>query len=115
MYVRCYVNLFPTYFFIKRSVRKHMYRKDNVSARTQSMESKQDCFERNIYCLNIIFYLGKGFILRRQLIALLRLLYGINQHKSNDMIGDLLSHSLLIKKQATDTKTCIYVHQVPFI
>ena len=86
-----------------------MYRKDNVSARTQSMESKEECFERNIYCLNIIFYLGKGFILRRQLIALLRLLYGINQHKANDMIGDLLSHGLLIKKQATDTKTCVYV------
>lgn len=86
-----------------------MYRKDNISARTKSRESKVKCFERNVPCLNILFYIGKGFMLRRQLITLLRLLYKINEHKANDMISDLLCYGLLIKKQATDTKTCVYV------
>jgi hypothetical protein len=86
-----------------------MYRKDNVSSRTKSSIDKAACFERNIATLNIIYYIGKGFMLRKQLITLLRLLYGINSHKANDMINDLQSYGLLIKKQATNTKTCIYV------
>jgi hypothetical protein len=86
-----------------------MYRKDNVSSRTKSLLEKASCFERNVAALNIIYYLGKGFMLRKQLVTLLRLLYGINKHKANDMINDLLSYGLLIKKQATSTKTCLYV------
>jgi hypothetical protein len=87
----------------------HMYKKDNVSSRTKSQIEKAACFERNIALLNIIFYIGKGFMLRKQLTTLLRLLYGINKHKVNDMVDDLLSYGLLIKKQATSTQTCLYV------
>lgn len=86
-----------------------MYRSENVSARTKSRLAKEECFNRNIPILNIFFYVGNGFMLRKQLIALSRIFYNINVHKANDMIADLLSCGLLIKKQATDTKTCIYI------
>ena len=86
-----------------------MYRSENVSARTKSRLAKEECFDRNIPILNILFYIGNGFILRKQLIALSRILYNINEHKANDMIADLLSCGLLVKKQATDTRTCIYI------
>jgi len=48
-------------------------------------------------------------MLRKQFIALSRIFYGTNGHKANDMTADLLSHGLLVKKQATDTRTCIYI------
>lgn len=48
-------------------------------------------------------------MLKKQLMILSRIFYGINEHKTNDMIADLLSYGLLVKKQATDTKTCIYI------
>lgn len=86
-----------------------MYRSENVSARTKSRLAKEECFNRNIPILNILFYIGNGFMLRKQLIALSRIFYNINEHKMNDGIADLLSCGLLIKKQATDTKTCIYI------
>lgn len=86
-----------------------MYRNGNVSARTKSRDAKEECFYRNIPLLNILFYLGGGFMLRKQSAALARAFYGINTHKTNDMAADLLSHGLLIKKQATSTRTCIYV------
>ena len=86
-----------------------MYRSENVSARTKSRLAKEECFDRNIPILNILFYIGNGFILRKQLIALSRIFYNINEHKANDMIADLLSCGLLVKKQATDTRTYIYI------
>ena len=86
-----------------------MYRNENVSARTKSRLAKEECFNRNIPILNILFYLGGGFMLRKQTVTLVRIFYQINDHKSNDMIADLLSNGLLIKKQATDTKTCLYI------
>lgn len=86
-----------------------MYRNKNISARTKSRDAKEGCFLRNIPVLNILFYIGKGFLLKKQLITLVRIFYGINGHKANDMLADLLSHGLVIKKQATDTRTCIYV------
>lgn len=86
-----------------------MYRNENVSARTKSRLAKEDCFNRNIPILNILFYIGGGFMLRKQAITLVRIFYQINEHKANDMIADLLSNGLLIKKQATDTKTCLYI------
>ncbi len=86
-----------------------MYRSENVSARTKSRLAKEECFNRNIPILNILFYVGNGFMLRKQLIALSRIFYNINEHKMNDGIADLLSCGLLIKKQATDTRTCIYI------
>ena len=48
-------------------------------------------------------------MLRKQMITLVRIFYQIGGHKANDMIADLLSHGLLVKKQATDTKTCLYI------
>ncbi len=86
-----------------------MYRNENVSARTKSRLAKEECFNRNIPILNILFYLGGGFMLRKQTVTLVRIFYQINEHKANDMIADLLSNGLLIKKQATDTKTCLYI------
>lgn len=86
-----------------------MYRSENVSARTKSRLAKEECFNRNIPILNILFYLGGGFMLRKQLNTLSRIFYNINEHKMNDGIADLLSCGLLIKKQTTDTKTCIYI------
>ncbi len=86
-----------------------MYRNKNISARTKSRLAKEECFNRNIPILNILFYLGGGFMLRKQAVTLVRIFYQINEHKANDMIADLLSNGLLIKKQATDTKTCLYI------
>lgn len=86
-----------------------MYRNKNVSARTKSRQAKEKCFNRNIPIFNILFYLGNGFMLKKQINILARTLYGINEHGANDMITDLLSYGLLVKKQATDTKTCIYI------
>ncbi len=86
-----------------------MYRNENISARTKSRLAKEDCFNRNIPILNILFYTGHGFMLKKQLMILTRIFYKINEHRANDMISDLLSCGLLIKKQATDTKTCIYI------
>ena len=86
-----------------------MYRNENISARTKSRLAKKECFNRNIPILNILFYSGRGFMLRKQIITLARIFYKINEHKTNDMMADLLSHGLLIKKQATDTKTCLYI------
>ena len=48
-------------------------------------------------------------MLRKQAVTLVRIFYQINGHRANDMITDLLSYGLLVKKQATDTKTCIYI------
>ncbi len=87
----------------------HMYKSKNISARTKSRATKEECFSRNIPALNILFYIGKGFMLKKQLNTLARIFYHINEHKANDMIADLLSYGLLIKKQATDTRTCIYI------
>ncbi len=86
-----------------------MYRIENVSARTKSRLAKEECFNRNIAALNILFYIGGGFMLRKQAVTLVRIFYQINEHKANDMIADLLSNGLLAKKQATDTKTCLYI------
>lgn len=86
-----------------------MYRSENISARTKSRQAKEECFNRNIPILNILFYLGNGFMLRKQLIVLARIFYQINEHKANAAILDLLSCGLLVKKQATATKTCIYI------
>jgi len=86
-----------------------MYRSENVSARTKSRLAKEKCFNRNIPILNTLFYIGNGFMLRKRFIALARIFYGINGHKANDMTADLLSHGLLVKKQATDTRTCTYI------
>lgn len=87
----------------------HMYRNKNVSARTRNKTEKEECFYRNIPVLNVLFYIGKGFMLRKQLITLVRFFYGINEHKTNESLADLLAHGLVIKKQATNTRTCIYV------
>ena len=87
----------------------HMYRNKNVSARTKNRESKENCFYRNIPVLNVLFYIGKGFMLRKQLISLVRAFYNVNEHKVNEMLADLISHGLVVKKQATNTKTCIYI------
>lgn len=86
-----------------------MYNSKNISARTKGRVAKEDCFNRNIPVLNILFYIGKGFMLRKQLMTLVRYFYHINTHRANDMISDLLSYGLVIKKQATDTQTCIYI------
>ena len=86
-----------------------MYKNENVSARTKSRLAKEECFNRNIPILNILFYIGGGFMLRKQAVALVRIFYQINEHKTNDMFADLLTNGLLIKKQATDTKTCLYI------
>ena len=86
-----------------------MYRNENISARTKSRLAKEECFNRNIPILNILFYIGGGFMLRKQAVALVRIFYQIGEHKANDMIADLLSYGLLVKKQATDTKTCLYI------
>lgn len=86
-----------------------MYRNENISARTKSRLAKEECFNRNIPILNILFYIGGGFMLRKQADTLVRIFYQINEHKANDMIADLLSYGLLVKKQATDTKTCLYI------
>lgn len=86
-----------------------MYRNENISARTKSRLAKEECFNRNIPILNILFYIGGGFMLRKQAVTLVRIFYQINEHKANDMIADLLSYGLLVKKQATDTKTCLYI------
>ena len=86
-----------------------MYRNENISARTKSRLAKEECFNRNIPILNILFYIGGGFMLRKQAVTLDRIFYQINEHKANDMITDLLSYGLLVKKQATDTKTCLYI------
>ena len=86
-----------------------MYRNENISARTKSRQAKEECFNRNIPILNILFYIGGGFMLKKQMITLVRIFYQINEHKANDMVADLISCGLLIKKQATDTKTCIYI------
>ncbi len=86
-----------------------MYRSENISARTKSRQAKEECFNRNIPILNILFYIGNGFMLRKQLTVLARIFYQINEHRANDMIADLLSCGLLVKKQATDTRTCIYI------
>ena len=48
-------------------------------------------------------------MLKKQMVALVRIFYQVNEHRANDMIADLLSYGLLIKKQATNTKTCIYI------
>ena len=63
----------------------HMSKSQNVSARSKSKEAKQECFNRNIPITNIIFYLGKGFMLRSQIITLVRIFYGVNEHKANDI------------------------------
>lgn len=81
----------------------------NISARTKSIKEKNDCFYRNLEMLNILFYVGKGFMLRKQLFILIRSFYKINEHTANDMLSDLLQHGLVIKKQATDTQTCLYI------
>ncbi len=86
-----------------------MYRNENISARTKSRLAKEECFNRNIPILNILFYIGGGFMLRKQAVALVRIFYQIGEHKANDMIADLLSYGLLVKKQAADTKTCLYI------
>ncbi|MCM1219841.1 MAG: hypothetical protein NC548_35670 [Lachnospiraceae bacterium] len=86
-----------------------MYRNENISARTKSRLAKEDCFNRNIPILNILFYIGGGFMLRKQITALVRIFYSINGHRANDMLADLLAYGLLVKKQATGTKTCIYI------
>lgn len=86
-----------------------MYKNENISARTKSRLAKEKCFNRSIPILNILFYIGNGFMLKKQMTILVRIFYGINEHRANDMIADLLSHGLLIKKQATDTKTYIYI------
>lgn len=86
-----------------------MYRSENVSARTKGRLAKEECFNRNIPILNILFYIGNGFMIRKQLITLVRIFYQVNGHRTNDMIADLLSCGLLVKKQATDTRTCIYI------
>ena len=86
-----------------------MYRNENISARTKSRLAKEECFNRNIPILNILFYIGGGFMLRKQAVTLVRIFYQIGEHKANDMFADLLSYGLLVKKQATDTKTCLYI------
>ena len=48
-------------------------------------------------------------MIKAQLMVLVRCFYGINEHKASDMLLDLMKHGLVIKKQATDTKTCLYV------
>lgn len=77
----------------------HMYRNGNISARTKSRESKEACFYRNIPVLNILFYIGKGFMLRKQMIVLVKIFYNLNQHRTNEMITDLLAHGLVIKNR----------------
>ncbi len=86
-----------------------MYRNENISARTKSRQAKEECFQRNVPLLNILFYLGNGFMLKKQMSALLRIFYDINEHRANDMTLDLLSYGLLVKKQVTSTRTCIYI------
>lgn len=86
-----------------------MYNSKNISARSKSKKVKEACFNRNIPLLNILFYVGKGFMIKSQMIVLNRIFYGINEHKSNNMLSDLCSNGLVIKKQATDTKTCLYI------
>ncbi len=86
-----------------------MYRNKNISARTKSRSEKEECFYRSIPVLNVLFYVGKGFMLRKQLITLVRVFYSLNEHKTNEMLTDLLAHGLIIKKQATNTRTCIYI------
>ena len=78
-----------------------MYRNKNISARTKGRKAKEACFKRNIPLLNILFYIGGGFMLRKQAVTLVRLFYQINEHKANDMFADLLSYGLSVKKQAT--------------
>lgn len=82
---------------------------ENVSARHISLQKKSDCFSRNIPMLNVFYYVGKGFMLRKQLVAIMRIFYKINEHSVNDMLQDLLKNGLVIKKQATDTRTYVYV------
>lgn len=84
-------------------------KKENVLSKSVHRDIKEDCFYRNIQLLNIIFYLGKGFMIRGQLIILLRKFYGINEHRTNDMLQELLANGLLIKKQATTTQTKLYI------
>ena len=48
-------------------------------------------------------------MIKAQLLVLARLFYELNEHKASDMLMDLQKHGLVIKKQATDTKTCLYV------
>lgn len=86
-----------------------MYRNENISARTKSRVAKEECFNRNIPLLNVLFYIGKGFMLKKQLLTLVRIFYNVNEHKATDMLSDLCEHGLVIKKQATNTKTCIYI------
>lgn len=86
-----------------------MYRNENISARTKSRQAKEECFNRNIPILNIFFYIGGGFMLKKQMAALARIFYKINGHKANDMTADLLSCGLLVRKQAANTKTCLYI------
>lgn len=86
-----------------------LYNSKNISARTKSKKAKENCFTRNIPLTNILFYVGKGFMIKSQLLVLLRLFYGLNEHKANTMLSDLLCHGLIVKKQATDTKTCLYI------
>ena len=60
-----------------------MYRNENISARTKNRQAKEKCFNRNIPILNILFYIGGGFMLKKQMVTLARILYQINGHKAN--------------------------------
>lgn len=50
-----------------------MYRNENISARTKSRLAKEECFNRNIPLLNILFYIGNGFMLKKQAVTLIRI------------------------------------------
>ena len=70
----------------KRSVKSHMYRNENISARTKNRQAKEESFNRNIPILNILFYIGNGFMLKKQMVTLARIFYQINEHRANDIL-----------------------------
>lgn len=70
---------------------------------------KEALFDENRDLLDIIYYLGQGFMLAEQIYTYGSFLYGLSKDRIRRKIINLHGKGLLLEKQATTTNTKIYV------
>lgn len=81
----------------------------NVKSITKTKEQKEQCAQDNRIILDYAYYLGGGIFIKQQLLTIISLVSNIPYKKLKVMVSDLYDKGLLIQKQATTTKTTVYV------
>lgn len=81
----------------------------NIKSVGKTKEEKDRCFKENKIILDYAYCLGKGFFVKEQLAAIITVISHVPPKKLEAMIRDLCENGLLIQKQATSTKTSVYV------